>query len=110
MKGVFKLDEKTFGYAIGKRMILKLNELFEKEKSDPEFLNQNDFPDCKSRAMAWLEMAFEESKNDMANDAGLVIAVHREIDHSDNTLEEQTALLEAGADPEISATAWWNGG
>ena len=89
-------------------MEAKLDEYFEKEKAEKGFLPQEDFDSCYDRAMAWIEMSYEDSKDLMAADAGYAIAVNRENDHGDDTMEEQAKLLAAGANPEVGTMAFWN--
>lgn len=91
-------------------LIAALDRLKEREEREENFLNQKDFLDCRSRIQAWIDMAIEESRELMSIEPAYAAALHREKDHGDNTIEEQASLLEAGADPEISTKAWWNGG
>jgi len=108
------MAEKTFSQTIGSTMIEAMETLYQREQDDPNFLSQEDYPDCESRALAWLDMAYAIARPKMGRDAGYVIAVHREDSHKDDTLSEQAILLEAGADKTLvtseDAKAWWNGG
>jgi len=78
--------------------------IFEKEKIDKEFLSQEQFSSCLERASAGIDLATDGIKADLA----YIIALHREKEHGENTMDEQASLLEAGADPEISVQTWWN--
>lgn len=82
----------------------EFDSVFEKEKMDKDFLSQEHFESCMDRASAGIELATEGIKADLA----YMIAVHREKEHGDNTMDEQASLLKAGADPEITASTWWN--
>lgn len=99
----------TFSQRIAKHFEEKLEYYFKKEQIDPELLSQEQFDSCYARAMAWIEMSFKESKEAMATDAGYTIAVHRETDHKEDTMEEQAKLLDEGADPELSTRSFWMG-
>lgn len=78
--------------------------IFQKEKSDNEFLNHEEFEACRDRAKKAIDLATEKVVNTLA----LSIAAHREKDHGDNTIAEQAVLLDAGADPEIGTMSFWN--
>ena len=82
----------------------EFEKVFEKEKTDKDFLKQEDFSNCRERAQAGIEIAMENVISTLA----LTIALHREKEHGDNTIEEQASLLSAGADPEVSTRSWWN--
>ncbi len=101
-------EHMTLSEKVGSKFVNKLEELFQKEKVDKDFLSQENYNSCFERAMDWIQMAFDDTKKEMATDAALPIAVHREDDHKDNTIDEQANLLEAGADPEMGAKSWWN--
>ena len=93
---------------IAKRFEDKLEEYFQKEKIDKDFLSAEQYNSCLERAMAWIQMSFDETKDSMATDAAYPMAVHREKDHGEETLEEQASLLSAGADPEMGTMAFWS--
>jgi len=78
--------------------------IYQKEKIDVEFLSQDKFSSCLERAKAGIELATEAITNDLA----YAIAVHREKDHSEDTLEEQAVLLAVGAEPEIGTLGFWS--
>lgn len=78
--------------------------IFEKEKMDKEFLSQEMFDSCLERAEVGINLATEGIKHDLA----YMIAVHREKEHGDNTFDEQSSLLEAGADPVVGTMSFWN--
>lgn len=89
-------------------LIAALDRLKAREEAESDFLNQKDFPDCRSRMQAWIDMAIEEARPLMSIEPGYVATLHREKEHGDDTMEEQSALLKAGADPEIGTISWWN--
>lgn len=93
---------------IAKQFEDELERLFQKEKTEPDFMHQDNYESCKERAMDWLETAFYGMVEQASNDVGYSIAVHREKEHGDDTMEEQAALLAAGADAEVSTRAWWS--
>jgi len=78
--------------------------IYEKEKMDKDFLSQEQFDSCIDRAKAGVALATESLINDLA----YAIAVHREKEHSEDTLEEQAVLLAAGAEPEIGTLGFWS--
>ena len=78
--------------------------IFEKEKIDKEFLSQEQFGSCLERASAGIDLATEGIKHDLA----YMIALHREKEHGENTMDEQAALLKAGADPSIGVMSFWS--
>lgn len=86
----------------------KLDEYFEKEKVDPALFPQENYGSCFERAMDWIVKSFEDSKDSMATDAGYAIALNREEQHGDDTINEQSKLLNSGADPEIGTMTFWN--
>jgi hypothetical protein len=85
----------------------KLEEYFEEEKVDRDFLSQENYDSCFDRAMDWIQMSFDGTKDAMATDAGYAIALDREKHANENTYDEQAELLKAGADPEIKTMSFW---
>lgn len=80
------------------------DEMRDKEEKVADFLNQKDFLSCEARATKALLIVIEP----LIKDLGYAIAVNREKDHSDDTMEEQARLLEQGADPEMGVMGFWN--
>ena len=78
--------------------------VFQKEKADKDYLSQDQFLSCKSRAQEAIDVATEKVVNALA----LSIAVHREEEHGEDTAQEQAELLDAGADPEIGTYGFWS--
>ena len=102
------MSKERFADVICAKFIGKLDELFEREKKEKDFLSQELFGSCRERAEAWLKMAYEQSVDEMANDAGYAIAAHRGEEHGDETSAEQLELLAAGADPKMmAARGFW---
>lgn len=101
---------KKLSKIIAKRFEDKLEEFFQREQIDPDFLSHDEFDSCFERAMTWIQMSFDEAKVGMATDAGFAIAVHRSgDDHNDESAEaEKVVLLESGADPTIGTLGFWN--
>ena len=89
---------------LAKKFEENMRELIEREKKEPSFLSQEGFDNCKDRAKAAIDMAAEPVTATLA----YAIAVHREKEHKDNTIEEQSVLLAQGADPEVGTRSWWN--
>lgn len=89
---------------LAKRFKAEFKKIFDKEKVEKAYLNQDDFPDCESRAREAIEIASEL----VIKDLGYCIAVHREKEHGEDTMAEQASLLEAGADPEIGVRGFWS--
>ncbi len=94
----------TLSEKLAEKFETEFTNVFEKEKQDKDYLNQEEFDTCKDRATAGIIAATEAVIVDLA----YCIAVHREKEHKDNTIDEQASLLEAGADPEIGTMSWWN--
>ena len=82
----------------------EFDQVFIKEKTDSEFLNQDQFKSCFDRAKAAIDLSTDK----MINTLALMIALHREKEHLENTLDEQAALLSAGADPSIGVMSFWS--
>ena len=82
----------------------ELQNVIEKEKLEKEFLAHEDFESCRERAAAGVEIAAEK----VINTLGYSIAIHREKEHGEDTMEEQVALLSAGAEAEVGTRAWWS--
>lgn len=90
--------------ALAEKFEAEFEKVFEKEKSDKEFLKQEDFASCKDRASEGIL----EAVNPLIIDLGYAIAIHREKEHNDDTLAEQAELLKAGADPEMGTMSFWS--
>jgi len=90
--------------ALADKFEKKFEGVFQKEKAEKDFLKQEDFVTCRDRAAAGIIAAVES----VITDLGYVIAMHREKEHGDDTLEEQASLLSAGADPEIGTMSFWS--
>jgi len=89
---------------LAEKFEFEFEKIFNEEKLDKDFLSQEQFGSCFSRASAGIELATEGIKADLA----YAIAVHREKEHGDDTTDEQTSLLETGADPEIGVMSFWS--
>jgi len=94
--------------ALAKRLAKKtedrLYEIAVRELVEDDFLNQKDYVCCRDRAKHAMQLAIEPAIEDL----GYAIAVSREVEYKEDTLEEQASLLSAGADPEIGTLGFWN--
>lgn len=89
---------------LAEKFEVEFQKVFDKEKAEKDFLNQDGFESCRDRAEAGILLAVKS----VIDDLGFCISVHREAEHGDDTLNEQASLLSTGADPEMGTEAWWN--
>jgi hypothetical protein len=97
----------SFTEYYGKMFMDKLEEVYQTELQDPDFLKREDYPDCKSRAQAGVDIAVKPVVTTM----GYSFCLDAEKRHGENTMEEQSVLLNAGADPAVvdEVEGFWNG-
>lgn len=84
--------------------------VFIREMEEPDYLNQKEFSDSKTPCLARAIAGIDESTKRAKNTLGLAIALSREAEYNDDTMDEQAALLasEDGISADVAQMGFWN--
>ncbi len=98
-------DKKHIVEAMTELFNKRVKELYDREKAEPEFLNQKDFRTCTDRVKAGLNPIFDE----ISDMAALATLDSRESKQGDDRTAEK-AYLESKMEQELVAAARASGG
>lgn len=106
MKEITELS--SFSQFYARIFAIELEKVYQKEKGNPEFLNQEDFKTLRERAQAAVDIVVEQVVVKLALDIGS----HREKEHGDSQFEKEQTELLSMLNEEYNITSeevavWW---